>query len=126
MLVLDPPEVILRKFKRAVTDSGTEVRYDPGDQARRGQPAVDPGRRHRHHARRPPPRASPSTAPLKAATGEAVVELLRPVQERYAELAADPGRGGPAARHRRRQGPATWRPRRSNGPSDNIGLLPPG
>ena len=28
---------------------------------------------------------------LKAATAEAVVELLRPVQERYRELAADPG-----------------------------------
>ena len=29
VLVLDPPEVIVRKFKRAVTDSGTEVVYDP-------------------------------------------------------------------------------------------------
>ena len=29
--------------------------------------------------------------PLKADTAEAVVELLRPVQERYRELAADPG-----------------------------------
>ena len=29
--------------------------------------------------------------PLKADTAEAVVELLRPIQTRYAELAADPG-----------------------------------
>ena len=28
--------------------------------------------------------------PLKADTGEAVVELLRPIQERYRELLADP------------------------------------
>ena len=29
--------------------------------------------------------------PLKADTAEAVVEMLRPVQARFAELAADPG-----------------------------------
>ena len=31
VLVLDPPEVIVRKFKRAVTDSGSDVVYDPAD-----------------------------------------------------------------------------------------------
>ena len=50
VLVLDPPEVIERKFKRAVTDADTEVALRPGRQAGRVQPAVDPGRRHRPHA----------------------------------------------------------------------------
>ena len=28
LLMLDPPDVIRRKFKRAVTDSGSEIRHD--------------------------------------------------------------------------------------------------
>ena len=35
--------------------------------------------------------ASGGYGPLKAAVADAVVEFLRPIQERYAELAADPG-----------------------------------
>ena len=35
VLVLDPPEVVAKKVKSAVTDSGTDVRYDPG-----GKPGV--------------------------------------------------------------------------------------
>ncbi len=35
VLVLDPPDVVMRKFKRAVTDSGGEVGYDPEDEAGR-------------------------------------------------------------------------------------------
>src|SRR5215475_2384259 len=31
VLVLDDPDVILKKFKTAVTDSGREIRYDPGE-----------------------------------------------------------------------------------------------
>ena len=33
LLVLDPPNVITKKIKSAVTDSGRDVRYDPVDQA---------------------------------------------------------------------------------------------
>src|SRR5207247_9424508 len=32
VLLLDPPETIRKKVKSAVTDSGTDVRYDPEDQ----------------------------------------------------------------------------------------------
>jgi len=89
VLVLDPPEQVMRKFKRAVTDSGTEVRYDPEAQpgvanllsilaACTGQRAEDAARDFTQYG------------PLKSATGEAVVEVLRPLQKRYAELAADP------------------------------------
>ena len=88
--MLDPPEVIVRKFKRAVTDSGSEVRYDPEHQARRVQPAVDPGRGHGRHPRAGG-RGLHAVRPAEGAAGEAVVEMLRPVQERYAELIADPG-----------------------------------
>ena len=33
-MMLDSPADILRKFKRAVTDSDTEVRYDPRRRSR--------------------------------------------------------------------------------------------
>jgi tryptophanyl-tRNA synthetase len=90
VLVLDDPKVIERKFKRAVTDSEAEVRYDPETKpgvsnllailgAATGEdPAALAGRYEQY-------------GPLKADTADAVIELLRPVQARFAELAADPG-----------------------------------
>ena len=47
VLMLDEPSVIERKFKRAVTDNDGEVRFDPRNEARRVQPALDPGCRNR-------------------------------------------------------------------------------
>jgi tryptophanyl-tRNA synthetase len=89
VLVLDDPKVIERKFKRAVTDSGSEVRYDPEAKpgvsnllsilaaATDGDPVTLADRYDRY-------------GPLKADTAEAVIELLSPLQQRFAELAADP------------------------------------
>jgi tryptophanyl-tRNA synthetase len=89
VLVLDEPDAIRRKFRRAVTDSETEVRYDPV--AKPGvanllsilAAATDD---------RPEALAGKYTqyGPLKADAAEAVVELLQPLQQRFAELAADP------------------------------------
>jgi tryptophanyl-tRNA synthetase len=84
----DDPAAIIRKFKRAVTDSGTEVLFDragkPGvsnlleiQSAATGRSAEDIAAGYTQYG------------PLKADTGEAVVELLRPIQERYRELMAD-------------------------------------
>ena len=63
--------------------------------------------------------------PLKQATGEAVAELLRPVQERYAELAAEPGEVArllAIGAHKARDVAAKTLERAQ----DNLGLLPPG
>jgi tryptophanyl-tRNA synthetase len=106
VLVLDDPKVIDRKFRRAVTDSGTEVHYDPEAQpgvanllailaaATGGDPEVLAGKYSQY-------------GPLKADAAAAVIELLRPLQERFADLAADPGeterilrRGADKARER--------------------------
>jgi tryptophanyl-tRNA synthetase len=89
VLMLDPPEVIERKFKRAVTDADGEVRFDPA-----AKPGVsnllsilaaclgeDPAALAGKYAQ---------YGPLKADTAAAVIELLRPVQDRFAELTADP------------------------------------
>jgi tryptophanyl-tRNA synthetase len=92
VLILDPPDLIRRKFKTAVTDSGRDVRYAPDEKpgvsnlieilsvaSGRSIPEVEAGYDGRGYG------------DLKADVGDAVVELFRPVQERYAELRADEG-----------------------------------
>lgn len=88
--VLEPLRDIERKVMRAVTDSDNEVRYDiaakPGVSNLLSILAACTGRE-------PADLASSYTqyGPLKKDTAAAVVETVRPIQERYAELAADPG-----------------------------------
>jgi len=89
ILLLDPPEVIERKIKRAVTDTEPDVRYDP---------EAKPGVSNLLTILAAATGSDPDTAakgymqygPLKADTATAVVELLAPVQARYRELAEDP------------------------------------
>jgi len=90
LLVLDSPDEIVRKVRRAVTDTDGEVRYDR--QAKPGlanliellavatdrSPVEVAGSYDRY-------------GDLKRDVGEALVELLRPLQQRRRELAADPG-----------------------------------
>ena len=88
--VLDPPETIRKKFKSAVTDSGTDVRHDPdekpgisnlleimsvatGDAISELEARFDGSGYGR----------------FKEDVGEAVVQLLVPIQERYQQLRAD-------------------------------------
>jgi tryptophanyl-tRNA synthetase len=89
VFVLDEPDVIRRKFRRAVTDSGTDIlRADdkPGITnlleilaAVRG---VDPAEVEREFA-------GGRYGDFKVAVGEEVVAWLAPVRERYAELRSD-------------------------------------
>ena len=83
-------EAIARKFKRAVTDSGTEVFYDPVDKpgvsnlleilgASTGQTPAEVAKGYTQYG------------PLKADAGDAVIELLGPIQARYRELLDDRG-----------------------------------
>jgi len=92
VLVLDPPDVIRKKFKTAVTDSGRDVRYAPDEKpgvsnlieifsVATGMPI--PEVESAYDGR--------GYGDLKGDVGEAVVELFRPMQERYAELRADEG-----------------------------------
>jgi tryptophanyl-tRNA synthetase len=84
----DDPAAILRKFKRAVTDSEVEVRFDraekPGVSNLLEIQAAATGRSPEEVAV-----GYSQYGPLKTDTGEAVVELLRPIQTRYHELLAD-------------------------------------
>jgi tryptophanyl-tRNA synthetase len=88
--LLDEPSAIAKKFKRAVTDSDSEVRFD-----REHKPGVSNLLEILSACTGETPQVLADRytqyGPLKNDTGEAVVELLRPIQSRYHELMADPG-----------------------------------
>jgi tryptophanyl-tRNA synthetase len=90
VLMLDDPKVIEKKFKRAVTDNDAEVRYDP-----QAKPGVSNLLAILAAATGEAPEALAGRydqyGPLKTDAAAAIVELLAPVQARYAELSADPG-----------------------------------
>ncbi|MEY2957489.1 MAG: tryptophanyl-tRNA synthetase [Actinomycetota bacterium] len=90
VMMLDEPSVIMKKFKRAVTDSESEVRYDvaakPGVSSLLDILAAATGSTPQEAAA-----GYTQYGPLKVDAGEAVVALLEPIQARYAELIADKG-----------------------------------
>ncbi|HUP85857.1 MAG TPA: tryptophan--tRNA ligase [Acidimicrobiales bacterium] len=89
VLLLEPPEAITRKIKRAVTDNESEVRYD-----REAKPGVANLLELLSVATGSSPEALAEKydqyGPLKSDAAAAVVEFLRPVQSRFQELVADP------------------------------------
>jgi tryptophanyl-tRNA synthetase len=90
VLMLDSPEEIGRKVKKAVTDTDGEVRYDPADKPGLSNLlellAVATGRTPTEVAG-----SYQRYGDLKGDVAEALIELLRPVRERREALAADPG-----------------------------------
>ena len=91
LLLLDPPDVVTKKIKSAVTDSGTEVRYDPANKpgisnlleiyaavTGRAIPEIEAEF------------SGSGYGAFKTAVADAVVDALRPVQEAYKKLEADP------------------------------------
>jgi tryptophanyl-tRNA synthetase len=88
--MIDEPDVIRKKFKTAVTDSGREVKHDPDEKAgvsnlieimavATGASIADVESRY----------DGAGYGQFKEEVGEAVVTLLAPFQERYKELRAD-------------------------------------
>ncbi|HYX76613.1 MAG TPA: tryptophan--tRNA ligase, partial [Gaiellaceae bacterium] len=90
--ILDEPDVIRRKFKTAVTDSGTDVRYDrdqkPGITNLLEIMSVATGEAVPELEAR---YDGGGYGRFKEDVGEAVVELLVPIQSRYEELRGDEG-----------------------------------
>ncbi len=86
--LLDEPAVIVKKFKRAVTDSGSDVAYDRDNKpgianlleilatATGSTPQEVAGKYQQY-------------GPLKSDAGEAVVAMLAPIRSRWHELMAD-------------------------------------
>ena len=87
--ILEDPKKVEKKFKRAVTDSDGEVRYDVD---------AKPGVSNLLDILSACTGTSPNDladnytqdGPLKGDTAEAVIEVLKPIQERFAELQSDP------------------------------------
>jgi tryptophanyl-tRNA synthetase len=92
VLMLDPPETIRKKVKTAVTDSGTDVRYDPEEKPGISNlielmtvvtdssiPEIEARYDGTGYGR------------FKEEVGEAIVEVLQPIQARYNELRSDVG-----------------------------------
>jgi tryptophanyl-tRNA synthetase len=90
VLVLDEPAIVERKIKRAVTDSGSDIVRAPD------KPGVTNlidilavARGSSPEAVEQEMRAARGYGDLKTATAQAVVSMLAPVRERYAELRGD-------------------------------------
>src|SRR5919198_712176 len=90
--IVDPPEVIRKKFKTAVTDSGTDVRHAPDEKpgitnlleimsVATGDPISDIEARY----------DGSGYGQFKEDVAEAVVGLFGPIQQRHQELRADEG-----------------------------------
>jgi tryptophanyl-tRNA synthetase len=90
VLVLDPPDTLRKKIRSAVTDSGRDVRYDPEAKpgisnlieimsVATGDSLDDIAARY----------DAQGYGQFKQDVAEAVVDLLAPVQERYAAIRAD-------------------------------------
>ncbi|MDX6543711.1 MAG: tryptophanyl-tRNA synthetase [Gaiellaceae bacterium] len=90
--MIDEPDVVRKKFKTAVTDSGTDVRHDPEEKAgisnlieimtvATGESIPEVEARY----------DGQGYGQFKTDVAEAVVELLDPIQRRYQELRADEG-----------------------------------
>ncbi|MCF8132461.1 MAG: tryptophan--tRNA ligase [Synechococcus sp. Tobar2m-G35] len=91
ILLLDPPEVIQRKIKRAKTDPVMGLSFEPDRPEAAnllGLYAVLSGR---GRALAEADCADMGWGRFKPLLTEALVESLRPIQERYAAIAADPG-----------------------------------
>ncbi|MCI1954967.1 MAG: tryptophan--tRNA ligase [Oscillospiraceae bacterium] len=83
--VLDKPEDIMRKFRRAVTDSEACVRYAEGKDGVNNLMGIYSCVTGKTNAQTEAEFAGKGYGDFKAAVGEAVAEHLRPIRERYAD-----------------------------------------
>ncbi|MBA2361578.1 MAG: tryptophan--tRNA ligase, partial [Actinobacteria bacterium] len=89
--LLDPPDVLRKKVKGAVTDSGTDVRRGPDKAGITNLIdilAVATGETPETIESR---YDGSGYGQFKSDVAEAVVEVVAPIQERYKELRSDPG-----------------------------------
>lgn len=84
--ILDKPEDIMRKFKRAVTDSEAEVAFRDGKDGVNNLMGIYSAVTGKSLEKITEEFAGKGYGDFKTAVGEAVVEELRPVRERFDEL----------------------------------------
>lgn len=89
ILILDEPDAIIRKFKRAVTDSGAEVRYAEDKPGVSNLITIYSCATGKDNASIEREFEGKGYGDFKLAVGEAVADWLKPVREEFARLMAD-------------------------------------
>jgi len=87
--LLDTPEIIIKKFKRAVTDSGSCVRYEEGRHGINNLISIYASVTGLSYNQIENDFAGKGYGEFKKAVGEAVAEILRPIRERYTRFVKD-------------------------------------
>ncbi len=87
--VLDSPDVILKKFKRAVTDSEALVQYREGKDGINNLIGIYSSVTGKTNEQIEGEFAGKGYGDFKTAVAEAVIEELRPIQKRFKELIED-------------------------------------
>ena len=87
--ILDPKDVIIRKFKRAVTDSGNEIRRGEGKDGIMNLMSIYGAFTGKTEEEIEREFDGKGYGDFKLAVGEACADALAPVQEEFARLAAD-------------------------------------
>ena len=90
VLVIDPPDVVTKKMRSAVTDSGREVRRGEGKEGIANLIEILAVATDRSADEVEAAYDGAGYGQFKTDVADAVVEYLRPVRERYLELRADP------------------------------------
>ncbi len=91
ILLVDPPEVIVKKVRAAVTDSGREVRAAPDKPALSNLLSIFSVIEGVDVASLEERYAAAGYGEFKAALADALAAALAPIRDRYTELIADPG-----------------------------------
>lgn len=90
--ILDDRDTIIRKFKRAVTDSFAEIRYAPGEEGREGITnllSIYSAVTNKDMDACVSEFSGKGYGDLKLAVGEAVSDRLSPIRENFAQISAD-------------------------------------
>lgn len=89
IFILDDKDTIIRKFKRAVTDSDTEIRYADGKDGINNLMTIYSCVTGKNMAEIEAEFAGKGYGDFKLAVGEAVADHLEPVRTKFAQLMAD-------------------------------------
>ena len=87
--ILDDKDTIVRKFKRAVTDSDMEIRYAEGKDGINNLLTIYSVVTGKSIAEAEAEFAGKGYGDFKLAVGEAVADHLKPIRDRFAELRSD-------------------------------------
>lgn len=87
--LLDTPEVIMKKFKRAVTDSGSEIRFSPDKPGISNLLTIYAAMTKKSIPEAEAEFVGAGYGKFKTAVGESVVAVVKPLQDEFSRLMGD-------------------------------------